>query len=170
MASKPVSQLSAPEKEQLAVSYAAFVLSGQGAQVTAEAINSVLSAAGLTASVNLVKAFAKTLATRQVTDLIGSIGSSEAPAAEAPAAKAPAKGAEKAAKTAPPPPPAEEEEGMDMGGLFDWLTSIILLLIQCQIYSFSGFFYIVLYLFLSFITFYYFYCAFNGWRHHRKIQ
>lgn len=119
MASKPVAQLSAPEKEQLAVSYAAFVLSGQGAQVTAEAINSVLSAAGLTASVNLVKAFAKTLATRQVTDLIGSIGSSEAPAAEAPAAKAPAKGAEKAAKTAPPPPPAEEEEGMDMGGLFD---------------------------------------------------
>lgn len=119
MASKPVAQLSAPEKEQLAVSYAAFVLSGQGAQVTAEAINSVLSAAGLTASVNLVKAFAKTLATRQVTDLIGSIGSSEAPAAEVPAAKAPAKGAEKAAKTAPPPPPAEEEEGMDMGGLFD---------------------------------------------------
>ena len=33
MASKPVAQLSDAERDQLAVSYASFVISGQGAQV-----------------------------------------------------------------------------------------------------------------------------------------
>lgn len=74
MASKPANQLNAAEKEQLAVSYAAFVLSGQGAQVTADSINNVLKAANLTASQGLVKAFAKTLATRSVNDFLGSVG------------------------------------------------------------------------------------------------
>lgn len=83
MASKPVAQLNAAEKEQLAVSYAAFVLSGQGAQVTADSINNVLKAAGLTASAGLVKAFAKTLSTRNVKDFLGSVGGGGAPAAEA---------------------------------------------------------------------------------------
>jgi large subunit ribosomal protein LP1 len=83
MASKPANQLSATEKEQLAVSYAAFVLSGQGAQVTADSINNVLKAANLTASSSLVKAFAKTLANRNVTEFFGSVGggSGSAPAA-----------------------------------------------------------------------------------------
>ena len=76
MASKPANQLNAAEKEQLAVSYAAFVLSGQGAQVTAASINNVLKAANLTASQGLVKAFAKTLATRSVNDFLGSVGGS----------------------------------------------------------------------------------------------
>lgn len=35
MASKPVAQISAAEKEQLAVSYAVFTLSAQGADVSA---------------------------------------------------------------------------------------------------------------------------------------
>ena len=35
MASKPVAQLSPAEKDQLAISYAAFVLSGQGAEINA---------------------------------------------------------------------------------------------------------------------------------------
>lgn len=86
MASKPANQLSAAEKEQLAVSYAAFVLSGQGAQVTADSINNVLKAANLTASQNLVKAFAKTLASRDVKDFLGSVGSGSG-SAEAPAPK-----------------------------------------------------------------------------------
>lgn len=128
MASKPVAQLSATEKEQLAVTYAAFVLNGQGAPVTADSINAVLSAAGLTASAGLVKAFAKTLANRPVTDFVGSVvGSGSAPAAETKteekkgkdAPKEAAKDAKPAKNAPPPPPPAEEEEGMDMGGLFD---------------------------------------------------
>ena len=35
MASKPVAELSAAEKQQLAISYAAFVLSGQGTEINA---------------------------------------------------------------------------------------------------------------------------------------
>ena len=76
MASKPANQLNAAEKEQLAVSYAAFILSGQGAQVTVDSINNVLKAANLTASQGLVKAFAKTLSTRSVNDFLGSVGGS----------------------------------------------------------------------------------------------
>lgn len=127
MASKPVAQLNGAEKEQLAVSYAAFVLSGQGAQVTADTINAVLTAAGLTANANLVKAFAKTLATKNVSDFLGSIGGSTGGSAptetkaeekkkDAPKDNKDTKGAKNAP---PPPPPPQEEEEMDMGGLFD---------------------------------------------------
>lgn len=132
MASKPANQLNAAEKEQLAVSYAAFVLSGQGAAVTADSINNVLKAANLTASAGLVKAFAKTFSTRGIKDFLGSVGSAGgAPAEAKQEAKEDKKGkdapkdAGKDAKDAkgknapPPPPPAEEEEQMDMGGLFD---------------------------------------------------
>ena len=137
MASKPANQLSAGEKEQLAVSYAAFVLSGQGAQVTADSINNVLKAANLTASQGLVKAFAKTLASRSVSEFFGSVGggSGSAPAEAKADAKedkkgkdAPKDAGKDAGKDAkggknvpppPPPPPSAEEEEMDMGGLFD---------------------------------------------------
>lgn len=67
MASKPVAEISAAEKEQLAVSYAAFVLSAQGANVTADSIEAVLKAANLQASKSLVKAFSKLLTNRKVT-------------------------------------------------------------------------------------------------------
>lgn len=127
MASKPAAQLSAPEKEQLAVSYAAFVLSSSGADVTADAVKRVLEAAKITASESLIKAFAKTLAGKKANDFIGSAGGSgsgSAPAATTPAPagkpeKADNKKPAEAKKTAPPPPPAEEEEEMDMGGMFD---------------------------------------------------
>jgi ribosomal protein L12E/L44/L45/RPP1/RPP2 len=131
MASKPVAQLSAAEKEQLAVSYAAFVLSGQGAQVTADSINAVLTAAGLTANAGLVKAFAKTLSTRNVKDFLGSVGGSGPAETKAEAKEDKKKDAPKDNKDAgkdakggknvppPPPPPPQEEEDMNMGGLFD---------------------------------------------------
>ena len=126
MASKPVAQLSSAEKEQLAVSYAAFILSAQGSDVNAETIAAVLKAANINASQSLINAFAKTLNGKKVTDFIGSVGSGSAPAS-APAQdtkKPDAK--ETKGKTAPPPPPppAAEEEEMDMGGLFDWFQSI----------------------------------------------
>lgn len=124
MASKPVANLSAPEKEQLAVSYAAFVLSAQGADVTADSINSVLKAANINASQALVKAFAKTLGNKNVSEFFGAVGSEAGPASTAPAAEENKKGEEKkdTKKNAPPPPPPPpvEEEEMDMGGLFDW--------------------------------------------------
>lgn len=76
MASVAVSQLSAVEKEQLAISYAAFVLSGSGAQVTQDSLNSVLSASGVKVSSGLVNAVAKALKTRSVTEFFGSVGGS----------------------------------------------------------------------------------------------
>lgn len=110
------------EKDQLAVSYAAFILSGSGAEVTAESLSAVIAASGLTANSTLVNAVAKALKGRNVTEFFGSVGGS-APAAEsapAPAAKEAAKPAAKEAPkvVAPPPPPKEEEEDMDMGDLF----------------------------------------------------
>ena len=116
MASKPANQLNATEKEQLAVSYAAFVLSGQGAQVTADNINNVLKAANLTASAGLVKAFAKTLATKNVKDFFGSVGGG-APAEQAQGKaedkkkdeKKDEKKDDKKGKAAPPPPPPAAE-------------------------------------------------------------
>jgi ribosomal protein L12E/L44/L45/RPP1/RPP2 len=76
MASVAVSQLSAVEKEQLAISYAAFVLSGTGAQVTADSLNAVLTASGVKVSAGLVGAVAKALKTRSVTEMFGSVGGS----------------------------------------------------------------------------------------------
>lgn len=126
MSTIPANQLSAPQKEQLAVSYAAFVLSSQGAEVNAESINAVLKAANLTAAQGLVKAFSKLLATRNVSDFFGSVGSSSGATTSSSTVPVPAKtdagkkGPEPAKQAPPPPPPAaEEEEDMDMGGLFD---------------------------------------------------
>ena len=123
MASKPVAQLSATEKEQLAVSYASFIISSQGADVTADSIKNVLKAANVSASEPLVKAFAKILKGKSATDFIGAVGSGSGSGSAQPAAtSAPAADIkqEKGGKTAPPPPPpAAEEEEMDMGGLFD---------------------------------------------------
>ena len=124
MASKPVAQLSATEKEQLAVSYASFIISSQGADVTADSIKNVLKAANVSASEPLVKAFAKILKGKSATDFIGAVGSGSGSAQPA-ATSAPAADIkqEKGGKTAPPPPPpAAEEEEMDMGGLFDWFS------------------------------------------------
>lgn len=108
------------EKDQLAVSYAAFILSGQGADVTSDSLNAVLSAAGLTSNATLVNAVAKALKGRNVSEFFGSVGGSAPAAAEAAQPKAESKpAAKKEEKVAPPPPPPkEEEEDMDMGDLF----------------------------------------------------
>lgn len=76
------------EKEQLAVSYAAFILSAQGAPITQESLNAVLAAANQKVSANLVSAIVKGLSGKQITDFFGSVGGSSAPA---PAADKPAK-------------------------------------------------------------------------------
>ena len=83
MASVAVSKLSPVEKEQLAISYAAFVLSGSGAQVTSDSLNAVLNASGVKVAASLVNAVAKALKTKKVTELFGSVGggSSGAPVA-----------------------------------------------------------------------------------------
>ena len=110
MASKPVAQLNATEKEQLAVSYASFIISAQGSDVTVDSINNVLKAANLNASAELVKAFAKTLKGKKIDEFLGSVGGGSAPAATTTAPVAETKTDKKAGKSAPPPPPPAAEE------------------------------------------------------------
>lgn len=103
MASVALDKLPAAEKEQLAVSYAAFVLHGTGAEVNAASLNAVLAASGVKVNDALVNTLAKALKGKSVTDFFGSVG---APASSAPVAAENAKPAEtKPAKVAPPPPP-----------------------------------------------------------------
>ena len=120
MASVAVEKLDPAERDQLAVSYAAFVLSGQGADITADNLAAVLKAANLNVAANLLNAVAKALVGKNVTDFFGSMGGGSAAPASAPAAAKTA-APEPAKQTPPPPPPAEEEEDMDMGDLFGWL-------------------------------------------------
>lgn len=89
MSSVAVSQLSQAEKEQLAISYAAFVLSGTGAQVNQASLTAVVQAAGLKVNAGLVNAVAKALTGRNVNEFFGSVGaSSSAPSSSAPATQA----------------------------------------------------------------------------------
>ena len=96
MATVAANNLSAVEKEQLAISYAAFVLSGSGAEVNQESLNSVLKAANVTVSNALLGAVAKSLNGKDVTQFFGSVGGSGATTESAPVkAPEPAKGGKK---------------------------------------------------------------------------
>ena len=79
MASVAVEKLNPAEKEQLAVSYAAFVLAGQGADITPESLEAVLEAAQIEASPALIKAFAKTLQDKNINEFYGAIGGGAEP-------------------------------------------------------------------------------------------
>lgn len=84
MASVAVGQLSQTEKEQLAISYAAFVLSGTGAEVNQASLTAVIQASGVTVSSGLLNAVAKALKGRNVSEFFGSVGGgSSAPATSA---------------------------------------------------------------------------------------
>lgn len=99
MASVAVASLSPAEKEQLAVSYAAFVLSGSGAEVNAASLTAVLQASGVTVSAGLLNAVTKALKGRNVSEFFGgvSVGGGSSGASSAPQ---PAQG--KAAETKAP--------------------------------------------------------------------
>jgi len=97
MASVASDKLSQAEREQLAVSYAAFVLSGSGAEVTADSINAVLKAAGVTATPLLVNAFGKALKGKNVSQFFGSVGGGSGSAPVAASTPAATKAADKPA-------------------------------------------------------------------------
>ena len=119
MASVPSDKLSTAERDQLAICYASFVLSGAGAEVNADSLNAVLKAAGISVNSVLVNAVAKALKGKSVSDFFGSVGGGAPASAPAPVEEKKAeKPAEKPKEAAKPPPPAEEEEDMDMGDLF----------------------------------------------------
>lgn len=111
MASKPVGQLSSIEKDQLAVSYAAFVLSGQGAEVNKESLSTVLDAAGLKVPQILLRTVSKALIGRGVTEFFGGINAGPAEPSKSKETKKEDKKDKKDKKeekaSEPPPPPPE---------------------------------------------------------------
>lgn len=76
------------EKEQLAISYAAFVLSGTGAEVNQASLTAVLQAAGVTINAGLLNAVAKALKGRNVSEFFGSISAGSASTTSAPVTQA----------------------------------------------------------------------------------
>lgn len=133
MSATPIDKLSKPELQQLALSYAAFVLGDSGAKVNATTLQAVLDAAGVQVDKAWVTQFGKVLESRPIDSFCVAGGSGAGAAADGAAPAAKGKDAAKdekkddkkkddkkpAAKEVAPPPPAEEE-GVDMGGLFDF--------------------------------------------------
>ena len=118
MAAVASAQLNENEKQELLCSYAALILHDEKADITADNLNKLLSAAGAHVEPYWPTLFARALKAVQVGDLLKNIGSAPAagPAvAAAGAAASPSKGAAKKEQ-----PKEEEEEGGDMGfSLFD---------------------------------------------------
>jgi large subunit ribosomal protein LP1 len=117
--------LSAAQKEEVAVTYASLILHDDGAAVTAEKLNAILEAANIKVQPFLPKFFARVLEKQNIEDFLaagasggsGGAAPAAAPVAEAasaPKEAAPAKEEKKEEKK------VEEEEDEDMGfGLFD---------------------------------------------------
>ena len=100
---------------ELACTYAALILADDEIPATADKINAIISAAGVTIEPFWPPLFAKFLEGKSAVDLVSSIGSG---GGGAPAAGGAAPAAGAAAAAAPEPEPEEEEE--DMGfDLFD---------------------------------------------------
>ncbi len=130
MSSVPFDKLSAGEVQQLAISYAAFVLGDAGAKINAANLQAVLDAAGVKVEKAWLTSFSKVLESRPLDSFFSCGGAAEGDSAPAPAAKTTAappkeekkkddKKETKNAPAPPPPPPADDDAGMDMGGLFD---------------------------------------------------
>jgi ribosomal protein L12E/L44/L45/RPP1/RPP2 len=105
---------------ELACVYASLILADDGLDITADNINSIVKAAGVTVEPYWPSLFAKLFATKKIEDLITNVGAGGG----APAAAAPAAGGGGAAAGAAPAKeekkeePSEEDE--DMGfSLFD---------------------------------------------------
>eukprot|EP00033_Pygsuia_biforma_P000006 GCRY01000009.1.p1 GENE.GCRY01000009.1~~GCRY01000009.1.p1 ORF type:complete len:106 (+),score=48.78 GCRY01000009.1:82-399(+) len=100
---------------ELACTYASLILHDDGIEITAEKIESLLTAANVKFDSYWPSIFAKALATVDVAELLTSGGGAAAPAAGGAAAAGEAAPAEEEKKEE-----EEEEEDDDMGfGLFD---------------------------------------------------
>eukprot|EP00878_Enallax_costatus_P000025 GHUV01000032.1.p1 GENE.GHUV01000032.1~~GHUV01000032.1.p1 ORF type:complete len:111 (+),score=58.93 GHUV01000032.1:79-411(+) len=106
---------------ELACVYASLILADDGLDITADNINSIVKAAGITVEPYWPSLFAKLFATKKIEDLITNVGAGGgAPAAggAAPAAGGAAAGGAAPAKEEKKEEPSEEDE--DMGfSLFD---------------------------------------------------
>jgi large subunit ribosomal protein LP1 len=124
MSSKKFDQIDATEKATLACTYAALILHADDQEIDGNKLNKLINGAGLKVDNFWPSLFAKTLASRNVADLLtvsggdsGAAAPAAAPAADAGKAAAPKK--EEPKKEAKKEEPKEEEEDVGMGGLFD---------------------------------------------------
>eukprot|EP00798_Chlamydomonas_sp_ICE-L_P023014 gene23014-30207_t len=100
---------------ELACVYASLILVDDGLEVSADNINKIAAAAGVTVEAYWPTLFAKFAAKKNIGELIENVGAGGGGGAAAAAAAAPA-----AAAAAAAPPPPEEESDQDMGfSLFD---------------------------------------------------
>jgi large subunit ribosomal protein LP1 len=105
--------------DELACVYASLILADDKVAITADKLQKLTSAAGLTVESYWFDLFANALGSKDINDLL--LSASSAPAAAAPAAAAPAAGGAAPAKEAAAPAkeePAEEEAAMAFD-LFD---------------------------------------------------
>ena len=117
MAAVEVANLSQAEREELLCSYAALILHDEKADITADNINKLVSAAGASVEPYWPTLFARALKSVQIGDLLKNAGSAPS-AAPAAGSKSPSKGAAAAPKKEEKV--EEEEDGGDMGfSLFD---------------------------------------------------
>lgn len=117
MAAVEVANLSQAEREELLCSYAALILHDEKADITADNINKLVSAAGGSVEPYWPTLFARALKSVKIGDLLKNAGSapSAAPAGGAAAAAAPAAAGKKEEKKE-----EEEEDAGDMDfSLFD---------------------------------------------------
>lgn len=118
MASVQVANLSQAEKEELLCSYASLILHDEKADITADNLNKLITAAGGYVEPYWPTLFARALKSVEIGDLIKNAGSapSAAPAAGGASPSKKASGSPKAAAKKV----EEEEEAADMGfSLFD---------------------------------------------------
>ncbi|EFC48875.1 60S acidic ribosomal protein P1 [Naegleria gruberi] len=102
--------------DELACTYAAFILHDEGINITADKIKTLTEAAGVTVEPFWPSVFAKFFSKHPVSDILSNIGgSASSGAAVAASTDAPATAAAVEEKK---PEPEEEEEEMGFGGLF----------------------------------------------------
>ena len=115
MAYQDIGKIEAAQRDQLATTLAALLLHDEGTEVTSDALNKVLKAAGVTVAPHWPLMLGKSLKGKGLGDYLklgGGSGAAPAQTSNAPA--------QTQAKEAAPAPPVEEEEDvdMDMGDLF----------------------------------------------------
>jgi len=126
-------ELTQAQKEELACTYAALILHDENIAITADKINSLVKAAGVTVAPYWPSLFERVLKSNNIESLINSVGAGGGAPAAAPAGGAPAaaaddkKGGDKGGKKEPErkkeekkkePEPEPEEEDIGLS-LFD---------------------------------------------------
>jgi len=112
-----VANLTKEKIDELACTYAAFILHDEGIPITGDKIKELTQAAGVTVEPFWPTLFAKFLTSKSVSEILSNIGGSASSGAAA-SSEAPAAAAEEAKEEKKKEESEEEEDGDAFGGLF----------------------------------------------------